>query len=225
MAGATPGRTRVRDVPRVDAVPAGRALPPDAVVVARLRAGDETMFAALLDAWSPGMLRAARAYVADEHTAEDVVEETWLAVLRGIDRFEGRSSLRTWTYRILVNTARTRGAREARTVPMSSLGPIDEDHGLTVDPARFRGADDAYPGHWKTQPAAWPSPESVTIAKEIRAHLADALARLPSRQRVVVVLRDVHGYTAEEICAILDITPVGAAPRRRPGRPPPARSR
>jgi RNA polymerase sigma-70 factor (ECF subfamily) len=195
-------------VPRVDAVPADRALPTDAVVVARLRDRDEAMFALLIDAWSPGLLRAARAYVADEHTAQDVVQETWLGVLRGIDRFAARSSLRTWTYRILINTAKTRGARDTRTIPLSSLTPTRDDHGPTVDPARFRGPDDPYPGHWRSHPAAWPTPEGAALAQETRRQLARALAGLPARQRVVVTLRDAQGYSSDEVCAILDITPV-----------------
>jgi RNA polymerase sigma-70 factor (ECF subfamily) len=143
------------------------------------------MFAALVDAWSPGLLRAARAYVADQHTAQDVVQETWLGLLRGIDGFAARSSLRTWTYRILVNTARSRGARDARTVPLSSLAPADGERG----------------------PAPWLAPEREALARETRHRLATALARLPARQRLVVTLRDVEGYTGDEVCAMLDITP------------------
>jgi RNA polymerase sigma-70 factor, ECF subfamily len=183
------------------------ALPPDDVVVSRLRAGDERMFAALVDAWSPGMLRAARAFVPDRHTAEDVVQEAWLGILRGIGSFQARSSLRTWAYRIVVNIAKTRGARDARTVPMSSLGPLDDDHGPTVDPARFRGPDDRWPGGWRSFPPEWPSPEQAVVAAEMRRHLAATLAALPARQRVVVSLRDVHGYSSEEVCAMLDISP------------------
>ncbi len=182
----------------VDAV-----LPADAVVVARLRARDETMFAALIDAWSPGMVRAARAFVADDHTAQDVVQEAWLGVLRGIDGFQERSSLRTWVYRIVVNKAKTRGVRDARTVPASSLGL---DDGPTVDPARFRGADDPYPGHWRSFPPAWPSPEDDAVAGETRRQLAAALAGLPDRQRVVVTLRDVSGHSSEEVCEMLSIS-------------------
>ena len=182
-------------------------LPADEVIVARLRARDESMFAALLDAWSPGMLRVARGYVADEHTAQDVVQETWLGVLRGIDAFAGRSALRTWTYRILVNRAITRGSRDARTIPLSSLGPTPEDHGPTVDPARFRDADDPYPSHWRQQPDPWPTPETEALARETRRQLNLALAALPARQRIVVTLRDVQGYTSDEVCEILDISP------------------
>jgi RNA polymerase sigma-70 factor, ECF subfamily len=180
------------------------ALPADAVVVARLRARDEAMFAALIDAWSPGMLRAARAYVADDHTAQDVVQEAWLGVLRGIDAFQERSALRTWVYRILVNRAKTRGVRDARTVP--GLGAEDEDPGPTVDPARFRGAGDPYPGHWRSSPPAWPTPEDGAVAAETRRQLAAALAGLPARQRVVVTLRDVAGHSSDEVCELLAIS-------------------
>jgi RNA polymerase sigma-70 factor (ECF subfamily) len=198
----------VRIVSQVQRARAGTApLPADDVVVSRLRAGDERMFAALVDAWSPGMLRAARSFVSDGHTAEDVVQEAWLGVLRGIGLFQARSSLRTWAYRILLNIAKTRGAREARTVPMSSLGPVDDEHAPTVDPARFRGPDDRWPGGWRSFPPEWPSPEQQVVAAEMRRHLAAALAALPARQRVVVSLRDVHGYSSEEVCAMLDISP------------------
>jgi RNA polymerase sigma-70 factor (ECF subfamily) len=184
--------------------PVPGALPPDGVLVERLRAGDESAFATVLDAWSRGMLRAARAFVATEEAAEDVVQETWLAVIRGIDRFEGRSSLRTWTYRILVNIAKTHGVKDRRTVPLSSL--VDEDSGPTVDPGRFQGPDGRYPGHWREAPAAWPSPETEVIAAEVRRTIGTALDDLPDRQRIVITLRDVDGYTSEEVCAILDIS-------------------
>ena len=113
----------------------GAGLPPDEAIVDRLKSGDEVMFGRLLDTWSRGLLRAARGYVSTRESAEDVVQETWLAVLRGIDRFEGRASLRTWVYRILVNIAKTRGVKDSRTVPFADLAPGDS--GPTVDPARF----------------------------------------------------------------------------------------
>jgi RNA polymerase sigma-70 factor (ECF subfamily) len=183
--------------------------PGDAGLVQAIRAGDEAEFAALIDAWSPGLLRAARAYVGDVHSAEDVVQETWLAVLRGIDRFEGRASLRTWTYRILINIAKARGRSDARLVAVADLAQEhpDADAGPTVDPSRFRGPGEPYPGHWRSPPEQWPSPESAAIDAETRRMLAAAVADLPERQRVVVVLRDVEGYPAEEVCQILDITP------------------
>jgi RNA polymerase sigma-70 factor, ECF subfamily len=183
-------------------VPGG--LPPDADLVAGLRAGVEATFAMLLDAWSPGLLRTARAYVSSAEAAEDVVQETWIAVLRGIDRFEGRSSLRTWVYRILVNIAKTHGVKDSRTVAWSGLS--EPDTGPTVDPGRFQGPGEPYPGHWRGFPDAWPSPESEVVWREARAMVDSALADLPHRQRVVITLRDVDGYSSEEVCSILDIT-------------------
>lgn len=171
--------------------------------VAALRRGDQQAFAEIVDAWSPALLRVAQLHVPSHAVAEEVVQEAWLAVLRGLDRFEERSSLRTWVYRILVNKAKTRGVRDARTVPASSLDP---DHGPTVDPARFRGADDPYPGHWRSSPLTWPSPEDGAVAAETRRQLAAALAGLPARQRVVVTLRDVAGHTSEQVCELLSIS-------------------
>lgn len=138
--------------------------------------------------------------------AGDVVQEAWLGVLRGIGSFQARSSLRTWAFRIMVNIAKTRGARDARTVPTSSLAPVDDDYAPTVDPARFRGPDDRWPGGWLSFPPEWPSPEQDVVAAEMRRLLAAALAALPARQGVVVSLRDVQGYSSEEVCAMLEIT-------------------
>ena len=179
-------------------------LPPDDVLVARLCAGDEASFALILDAWSGGLLRLARSFVSTEDSAAEVVQDTWLAVLQGIAGFEGRSSLKTWIYRILINTAKRRGGREARTVPWSSVLPVDT--GPTVAPEAFQGPDEPYPGHWREFPAAWPGPELAALAGEIRAELAAALDELPDRQRVVLTLRDVEGYGSDEVCAILEIS-------------------
>jgi len=190
----------------VDATPADGALPAEPVIVARLRARDEDMFAALVDAWSPNMLRVARAYVADEHSAQDVVQETWLGVVRGIDGFAARSSLRTWTFGILINQAKTRGVRDARTVVTNMLTPTAEDLGPTVDPARMRGRFSVLPGHWRAYPPEWPSPEDEAVARETRQVLATALDRLPARQRIVVILRDVEGYSSREVCGILEVS-------------------
>jgi len=177
------------------------ALPPDDVIVGRLKAGDETMFAMLLDSWSRGMLRAARAYVASRETAEDVVQDTWLAVLKGIGRFEGRSSLRTWVYRILINTAKTRGVKDTRTVALADLAD-----GPTVDPARFRGPSDMHPGGWRHPPQEWPPVETQVELSEMRRRIEAAIAELPERQRLVITLRDVDGYTSDEVCAVLDLS-------------------
>jgi len=181
-------------------------LPPDHVLVARLRDRDEAAFTLLLDAWSGGMLRLARSFVSTSDSAAEVVQDAWLGVIEGIEGFEGRSSLKTWVYRILVNTAKRRGAREGRSVPWSSLVPGADD-GPTVDPGRFQGPGEPYPGHWREFPAAWPSPEQETLAAEVRALVAAALAQLPDRQRIVIALRDVEGYSGDEVCSILDISP------------------
>ncbi|HEU4947117.1 MAG TPA: sigma-70 family RNA polymerase sigma factor [Kribbella sp.] len=180
------------------------ALPPDEVLVARLRDGDDGAFSLLLDAWSGAMLRVAGSFVSTEASAAEVVQETWLAVIEGVGRFEGRSSLKTWVYRILTNTAKRRGSREHRVVPWSSVDATDS--GPTVDPARFRGSDDPYPGHWWEFPAAWPTPEQGLLGAELRARLEAALTALPDRQRVVITLRDVEGYGSEEVCELLGIS-------------------
>ena len=178
--------------------------PAERELVGLLRARDEAAFALVLDAWSPGMLRLARSFVSTPDSAAECVQDAWLAVIEGIDRFEGRSALRTWVYRILVNTAKRRGVREGRSVPWSSLGPED---GPTVDPDRFQGPDEPFPGHWRELPVPWPMPEDATLAAETRALVAAAVAELPERQRVVLTLRDVQGYASDEVCSILEITP------------------
>ena len=180
----------------------------DAKLLQRLRAGDSDAFAEVVRAWSPMMLQAARAYVSTDASAQEVVQEAWLAMIRGLDRFEGRSSLRTWVLAILGNIGRTRGVREARTVPLSSLAPAD-NAAPAVDPDRFRGPDDQWPRHWTPlgKPRAWPrSPEEETLAAEDRRELEDGLAELPEQQRMVVALRDVHGLTSEEVCSFLDLS-------------------
>lgn len=181
----------------------------DAALVAALRARDEETFAVLVDRYSPSMLRLAQGHVPSRAIAEEVVQDTWLAVLQGIDRFEGRSSFKTWLYRILLNTARTRGVRERRTVPVAQVsegdGPLDT--GPTVDRRHFRGDDDAWPGHWVTPPLPWPrTPEDASLAVELRKHLADAMENLPERQRAVIVLRDVHGWSSDEVCEVLSVS-------------------
>jgi RNA polymerase sigma-70 factor (ECF subfamily) len=179
------------------------SLPPDGALVAALRAGDDAMFARVLDAWSSSMLRLARSFVSTHASAEDVVQDTWLAVLSGLHGFEGRSAFRTWVYRILVSTAKKRGVREQRSVPWSSVAPAE---GPTVDPSWFRGAEDPYPGGWREFPATWASPEEVALSGEIHTVLAAILDELPARQRAVLSLRDVSGHTAQEVCDLLDIT-------------------
>lgn len=177
----------------------------DDEIVAGVRAGDEAVFAQLLNDWSRSMLLLARTYVSTDASAEEVVQDTWLAVIRGIDRFEGRSSLRTWVYRILVNTAKKRGVREVRTVPWSSVVG-DEDLGPTVDPSLFRGEEDQYAGGWRSFPQEWRSSEVSVLAGEVRSQVRTAIDALPDRQRTVVVLRDVIGHTSDEVCQMLEIS-------------------
>lgn len=184
-----------------------RAPPPDEqALLVRLRAGDADAFAGIVRDWSPGMLRLARGHVSTRASAEEVVQETWLACVRGLAGFEGRSSVRTWTFRILVNIAKTRGVRESRSVPWSSL---DTDDAPTVDPSRFLPADHLWPGHWTPAgtPQAWePLPEDSVLAGEVQSLVAAVLDDLPPRQRSVVSLRDVHGFSSDEVCEVLGIT-------------------
>ena len=174
--------------------------------MAGVRSGDEAVFEQLLSDWSGSMLMLARTFVSTNASAEEVVQDTWLAVISGIDRFEGRSSLRTWVYRILVNTAKKRGMREHRTVPWSSVAAGDEDLGPTLDPSLFRGADDPYPGGWRSFPEEWRSTEGPVLADELRAQVRTAIDALPERQRVVLTLRDVMGHGSGEVCEMLEIS-------------------
>ena len=173
-------------------------------LLARLREGDERAFEEMVGAWSGGMTRVARSFVSTQDSAVEVVQDTWLAVIAGLDRFEGRSSLKTWIYRILINTAKRRGRVERRTLPMSSVG--DEDLGPTVDPARFRPPGEPYAHHWQEFPEAWPSPDQMLLDGELRARIVAAVEHLPERQRLVITLRDIEGYDAREVCALLDLT-------------------
>jgi len=176
-------------------------------LIAALRAGDEAAFSRIVSEWSRPMLALARGFVSTEASAEEVVQETWLAVIKGLDRFEGRSALRTWVYRILVNTAKSRGVKEHRTLPWSSVA--GEDAGPSLDPALFQSAGEAYPGHWRAAPAAWPDEVAVegsVLAGEVRAELRTALDALPDRQRIVLTLRDVLGHTSDEVCQLLEIS-------------------
>ena len=165
----------------------------DADLVALLRAGDGEAMSWLVEQWSPTMLRLARSFVASAQSAEDVVQEAWLGMLSGLARFEGRSSLRTWTFTILVNRARTRGAREARTLPRSPLEDGAEE------PARTWFSV-ATPSQWDV------TPESAVLSKEILLQLDRALSTLPLRQRQVVTMREISGMSAEEVCAALGIS-------------------
>jgi RNA polymerase sigma-70 factor, ECF subfamily len=177
----------------------------DAELVERLRRGDEAAFAGLVDRWGPGLLRLALAHVPSRAVAEEVVQETWLAVLRGIHRFEGRSSLRTWVFAILLNQARTHGGRERRTLPFSALRRRAEEGGdePAVDPHRFQGRGGERPGWWGEPPARWDEVEARLQSAETLAALREAIDALPPRQRDCIVMRDVLGMSAEEACSVL----------------------
>jgi RNA polymerase sigma-70 factor (ECF subfamily) len=183
--------------------------PEEAALVAALRAGDEDAFMEVARAWGPQMLRVALMYVPTRAIAEDVVQETWLAVLRGIDRFEGRSSLRTWVFRIVVNRARTRGAREARSVPFSSLEQEAGGSEPSVDADRFRDAADRWPGHWTNAgtPRSFDElPEQRLLAGETLRVVEEAIAQLPPAQRAVITLRDIEHWDPAEVCSLLDVS-------------------
>jgi RNA polymerase sigma-70 factor, ECF subfamily len=199
--GSEPGRV----TPRPDA--AASRLPDDATLVVGLRARDEEIFGRLITAWGPTMLRLARGHVSSRETAADIVQETWLAVLRGIDGFEGRSALRTWVFRILSNIAKTSGTRERRIVVRPLLG---EGAVPTVPAHRFRDSDDEYPGGWRSFPEPWPSlhnPESEVLRTEVRMTVTAAIRALPARQRLVVTMRDIEGFTGNDVCELLGLTP------------------
>lgn len=174
-------------------------------MLARLRAGDERAFEELVDRYHGMLLAVARTYVKTGAVAEEVVQDAWLAVLNGLDRFEGRSSLKHWIVRILVNTAISRGTREARSLPFSSLAPEDEK--AAVEPERFRGPDDAFPGHWNRYPGDWRSlPEEVLLGRETIDVVKEAVEQLPEAQQRVITLRDLAGWPADEVCAVLDVS-------------------
>jgi RNA polymerase sigma-70 factor, ECF subfamily len=179
----------------------------DLTLIARLRAGDEDAFMDLVDALQPAMLRVARMYVSTRALAEEVVQEAWLGVLKGIERFEGRSSLRTWILRIVANIAKTRGARERRSVPFASLAGDDLD-APSFDPSRFLGSDDAEgPNHWSSIPADWSGmPEERLLGSETLRVAGAAIDALPPMQAEVIRLRDVRGWTSEEVRNALDLS-------------------
>jgi RNA polymerase sigma-70 factor (ECF subfamily) len=179
-------------------------------LVRRLRAGEERVFAWLVDSYSPALLRVAQAHVPTRAVAEEVVQDTWLALVERLDSFEERSSVKTWLFRVVLNIARTRGARERRSTPFCDLVPAGEgadplDAGPTVDPARFLGEHHC---SWLRAPHRWlDSPEGRLVTNETLGVVREAIAGLPGRQRVVLTLRDVQGFSAEEVCEMLQVSP------------------
>lgn len=175
-------------------------------MLSALRAGDERAFARLVDELSPGLKRMARLYVSTDAAADEVVQETWLGVVKGLDGFEGRASLKTWVFRILINIAKTRGVRDSRSVPFSSAFDSARDaQGELLDPDRFFGGDhDRYPGHWAIGPTPWPD-DALETSESIRT-IRETVERLPGSQREVITLRDIVGCTAEETCNALGLS-------------------
>lgn len=171
-------------------------------LVTGLRAGGQRAFAQLVDEHTPALLRVARAYVSDHPTAEDVVQETWIAVVKGIRGFEGRSSLKTWLFAVLTNIAKQRGVRDhRRNETLTDFGAA------TVDPARFHRPGEPGAGSWKQPPAPFPdSPEGSVLHRELLEVARRELDKLPEGQRAVVTLRDLLGFDAAEVCEVLDIT-------------------
>jgi RNA polymerase sigma-70 factor (ECF subfamily) len=176
-------------------------------LIAALGRGDADAFAALVDRHQSAMIRVAMAYVPSRAAAEEAVQEAWIAVIRGIDGFEGRSSLKTWIFRILTHAALRSGARERRSVPFSALAEREDTGEPAVDPDRFLPPDHArFPGHWAVMPAPWPTPEEGLLAGETRDVIAAAIAELPVAQRTVISLRDIEGWSSDEVCEVLEIT-------------------
>ena len=182
----------------------------EAALLGALRAGEEAAFAALVDRYHARLVRVARLYVGEPAVAEEVAQETWLAALNGLGRFEGRSSLKTWLFAILTNRAKTRALREQRSLPFSALeagaGELAVDE-PTVEPERFRAEGQAGAGHWSQKPANWESvPEARLLAAETQATLQRAIAALPPVQAAVLRLRDIDHLTTDEICNVLGLS-------------------
>ena len=179
----------------------------DAQLVAALRAGNEEAFRRLVREWHSSLLRVAQIFVPSRAVAEEVVQETWLRVLGALDRFEGRSSLKTWVFRILVNTAKTRAQREGRSLPFSALHDPARVPEAAVDADRFRPEDDErFPGHWSSPPRELP--EERLLAAETRERIAEAINELPPTQRAVISLRDIEGWSSDEVRNALDVSEV-----------------
>jgi RNA polymerase sigma-70 factor, ECF subfamily len=177
----------------------------EAQLLEALRAGDEGAFAQLVREYQPSLVRVARIYVSTQAAAEEVAAETWLAVLTGLDRFEGRSSLRTWIFRILTNIAKTRAQRDGRTLPFSALQDPGRVPEATLDADRFLDPEHPrWPGHWAVRPEPWP--EDALVAAETQALVAEAIEALPPAQRAVISLRDVEGWSSEEVRNALELS-------------------
>jgi RNA polymerase sigma-70 factor (ECF subfamily) len=201
--------TQIAETAAVPELPGARTMSLEEERLLRgLRAGDERAFETLVDAYGASLLRVAMLFVPSRAVAEEVVQEAWLGLLKGLDRFEGRSSLKTWLFRILANIAKTRAVRESRSLPFSSLGDPPDDE-PSVDPGRFLETGHRWAEHWSSAPVRWDDvPESRLIARETRAVVEEAIAALPGSQRAVISLRDVEGWSSEEVCELFSISEV-----------------
>ncbi len=180
----------------------------EAGIVQALQRGDEAVFSSVMEAYSGSLLRLAMSFVPSRAVAEEVVQETWMGVLEGIGRFEGRSSFKTWLFRILTNRAKTRGTRERRYEPFGLPGTDgDGDDGPSLEDSLFV-TEGSGKGHWADPPQGWEAdtPERALLSKECRTAIEEAINGLPDNQRQVITLRDVEGVSAEEICNILSIS-------------------
>ena len=181
------------------------ASPADLAIVERLRAGDETTFVMLVEEHQAAMLRIARMYVSSRAVAEEAVQEAWLGIVNGLDGFEGRSSLRTWMYRIVTNVAKTRGQREGRSIPFSAL--VGDEDKPAVDPEWFQATTEQFPGGWRTFPDDWRGvPEDRLIGHETLERIGQAIDALPPLQAEVIRMRDVLGWSSEEVRYALDVS-------------------
>ncbi len=175
----------------------------DHELVSRLRLGDEAAFGELIDRHHSSMLRLARMFLGSEASAEETVQETWLAAIDAIDRFEGRSSLKTWLFSILTNQAKKRAKKDKRTRAWSSLFDDEMDEELSTESDRFDGA-----GHWTRPPIPWKiNPEERAMKQKLLEVVQMAIEQLPASQQSVVWLRDVEGLSSEEVCRVLELTP------------------
>ncbi len=209
--GETPDKLAMQRSSRGADLSGAAASPDDLRLVEALRSGDEAAFLLLIERYHMPLLHLAMLYAPERALAEEVVQETWIAVLQGIHRFEGRSSLKTWMFRILMNRAKTHAQREGRSVPFSTLGDFDNDSldGL-VEADRFLPADHPQgPGHWASIPASWEDvPEDHLLSQETLRRIAQAVQTLPPGQREVITLHDIEGCSSEEVCSLLGISAV-----------------
>jgi len=203
-------RTQPRDRAAIQQHIAGSQSPGSVVseedlrLVEALRSGNESAFVSLIDMYHSSMLRLAMVFVPSNAVAEEVVQETWMGVLHGLDRFEGRSSLKTWIFRILTNRAKTRAQREGRSVPFSSLPEFTSE---LHEPERFQGPDQRWPGHWVSFPRSWDEiPEERILSQETMTRIQEAIDTLPLGQREVITLRDIEGCTSDEACNLLGVS-------------------